>query len=53
MSSEKQKQNQALLEKLDQHLDSVSPDELFKELEGRYPEGVSLEEVFEAPAHIP
>lgn len=53
MSSEKQKQNQALLEKLDQHLENVSPEELFKELEGRYPEGMSLEEVFEAPVYMP
>lgn len=47
MSLEKEKRNRELLEKLDNYLENISPDALFREIEGRCPGGQTLEEFFE------
>lgn len=46
MSTEKEKKNTELLQRLDNYLEETSTDQLFKDLEGRYPEGPSLEDIF-------
>lgn len=46
MSAEKAKRNEESLKRLDEYLEKVSPDELFRELEGRCPDGQTLEAFF-------
>lgn len=44
MSLKKQKRNQDLLKKLSCYLEKTSPEKLFSEIEGRYPNGEGVED---------
>lgn len=41
----KSTRNAELLEKLDEYLEKMPPERLFEDIEGRYPEGLSLDEI--------
>lgn len=45
MSTEKERKNKELLQNLNDYLEVVPPEQLFEEIEGRYPDGLSLEDI--------